>query len=145
MSLTRILLGRREFRSTDEVIESIKDFSLFQQKIEDLSLAEALLVFKSDTQQCWLVFTSERMYFVVDDTEKNLLKALWAREKENAVDNDRITLDLKTESISSKTGQVLIGNMNKGFMFTKSLFSTGSVTGKMMTLLNKHFLNETEV
>ncbi|EJI85276.1 hypothetical protein AEST_19330 [Alishewanella aestuarii B11] len=145
MSLVRMLLGRRDFYQTEDVIEAVKTYEHFSAENENLTQAEALLVFKSDVQQCWLIFTSERMYFVIDDSEKNLLKVLWARDRDKSVKDNRIHLDLKSEDLSNKTGKVLIGNMNKGFMYTKSLFAGASITGKILKALNKHFLDESQL
>lgn len=135
------LLGRSSFSNKDEVIKSIQNFERFDivEKLED---TEALLIFKSDTQQCWLVFTNLRMYFVINDTEKSLLKPMWARDKESVVNQGRIDLHLKDERYSKETGKLYFGNMNNGVLYTYSLFQSTSLAGAILALANKHFLQD---
>ncbi len=133
------LLGRSSFNAKDKVIASIKSFERYNGS-ELTQDADALLIFKSETQQCWLVFTNLRIYFVIDDTEQSVLKALWAREKENLVINGRISLHLKEETHSKTTGRLLFGNMNNSILYTKSLFQSISISGAILALANKHFL-----
>jgi len=139
MSLIKNLLGRSDFKPASSIIESLSSFPSFNFKNEDLLKAEALLVFKSQFQQCWLVFTSEGMYFVVDDTEKGETKVLWERERVKMILNERFDLSLKIEPQSNETSKVLFGNMNKSFLFTKSLFKNESITGLILKLVSKHF------
>lgn len=133
------LLGRREFSSEPEIINSIKDFERFQPD-ELLNKVSTLLIFKSEIQQCWLVFTSQRMYFVIDDIDKDIIKTLWARDKENLIVDGKIALHLKEENLSRESGKLYFGKMNNGILFTKSLFRNKSISGTILSLLGKHFL-----
>lgn len=135
------LLGRSDFKSTSLVIESVRSFYSFNSKKEDLALASSLLVFKSQSQQCWLIFTSQQIYFVVDDNEIPETKTLWARECDNFIVNDRINLDMKIVHKSKESSNLLFGKMNKGFLFTNSLFKDITITGLILKLAYKHFLN----
>ncbi|MGR5363623.1 hypothetical protein ACPV54_22365 [Vibrio mediterranei] len=137
--MLKFLLGRSDFNKKDEVIESVRSFDRFnpQERLED---ADALLIFKSDTQQCWLVFTELRMYFVVDDTEQSILKALWARDKENIVVDGRVALHIKSEKYSKETGKIYFGQMNNGILYTLSLFNDVGLPGMILALANKHFI-----
>lgn len=133
------LLGRREFSSESEIINSIKDFERFQPD-ELLNKVSTLLIFKSEIQQCWLVFTSRRMYFVIDDIDKDIIKTLWARDKENLIVDGKIALHLKEENHSRESGKLYFGKMNNGILFTKSLFRNKSISGTILSLLGKHIL-----
>ncbi|EMW0956466.1 TPA: hypothetical protein R6W42_001709 [Citrobacter freundii] len=133
------LLGRREFSSESEIINSIKDFERFQPD-ELLNKVSTLLIFKSEIQQCWLVFTSQRMYFVIDDIDKDIIKTLWARDKENLIVDGKIALHLKEENHSRESGKLYFGKMNNGILFTKSLFRNKSISGTILSLLGKHIL-----
>lgn len=133
------LLGRREFSSEPEIINSIKDFERFQPD-ELLNKVSTLLIFKSEIQQCWLVFTSQRMYFVIDDIDKDIIKTLWARDKENLIVDGKIALHLKEENHSRESGKLYFGKMNNGILFTKSLFRNKSISGTILSLLGKHIL-----
>lgn len=133
------LLGRREFSSESEIINSIKDFERFQPD-ELLNKVSTLLIFKSEIQQCWLVFTCQRMYFVIDDIDKDIIKTLWARDKENLIVDGKIALHLKEENHSRESGKLYFGKMNNGILFTKSLFRNKSISGTILSLLGKHIL-----
>ncbi|MBF4323420.1 hypothetical protein, partial [Vibrio anguillarum] len=122
-----------------QVIDSIREFDRFDDA-EGVEEADALLIFKSDTQQCWLVFTSLRMYFVIDDAEQSLLKPMWARDKENMVVDSRIDLHIKDEKYSKETGKLYFGQMNNGIFYTLSLFSDVGLPGIILALANKHFI-----
>ncbi|MDN3628611.1 hypothetical protein [Vibrio lentus] len=139
--MLNFLLGRSSFSKKEQVIESIRSFEKFNNN-ENIEDADTLLLFKSDTQQCWLVFTNLRMYFVLNDTEKSLLKPMWARDKDKMVLNGRINLHLKDERHSNETGKLNFGNMNNGMLYTYSLFNGTSPAGIILTLANKHFLSE---
>ncbi|HGZ7315135.1 TPA: hypothetical protein ACOL2D_004571 [Vibrio parahaemolyticus] len=140
MGIFNKILGRSEFQSSLSIKETITRFDKFDEDLEDVNSAELLLVFKSKTQQCWLIFTSERIYFVVDDIEQELTKVLWARNKENMVVDGRIDLHLKERPVSKESGELLFGKMNKGFLYTRSLFQSGSIGGVVLQLAAKHFL-----
>ncbi|CAK1839780.1 conserved hypothetical protein [Vibrio crassostreae] len=137
--MLNFLLGRSSFSKKEQVIESIRSFEKFSNN-ENIENADALLLFKSDTQQCWLVFTNLRMYFVLNDTEKSLLKPMWARDKQNIVVRNRVQLHLKEEKHSKETGKLYFGNMNNGIFYTYSLFQSTSIAGIILALANKHFL-----
>lgn len=139
--MLNFLLGRSSFHEQDKVIESICNFERYDESESTQELG-SLLIFKSETQQCWLVFTNLRMYFVIDDIEKAILKALWARDKENLIADGRVALHLKEETYSRTTGRLLFGNMNNSVLFTKSLFQNISISGAILNLADKHFLEE---
>ncbi|PMN69685.1 hypothetical protein [Enterovibrio norvegicus] len=138
--MLNFLLGRSNFNKKERIIESIQSFDRFSDD-EQLEKADALKIFKSETQQCWLVFTHLRMYFVIDDSEKSILKPMWARDRVNIVVQGRIDMHLKEQSYSEATGQLLFGNMNNSVLYTKSLFQSIGIAGTILTLANKHFLH----
>lgn len=135
------LLGRNEFSPEPKIVHSIRSFERFQ-KEELNDKIDSLLVFKSETQQCWLVFTSQRMYFIIDDIDRKLIKPLWARDKENIIEDNRINLHLKEEDYSRETGKLYFGKTNNSILFTKSLFINKSISGLILSLLQKHLLNK---
>ncbi|MFV7477678.1 hypothetical protein ACNPM1_11780 [Enterobacter pseudoroggenkampii] len=135
------LLGRDEFSSESKIVNSIKNFERFQNE-ELQRKVDTLLVFKSEIQQCWLVFTSMRMYFVIDDIDKGIIKPLWARDKNNIVSNGLINVHLKEESFSKETGKLYFGKMNNSILYTKSLFRNKSISGEIIHLLTKHLLHQ---
>lgn len=144
MTILNFLLGRSEFKSDREIINTIQVFERFNVQLEKLDSAEAILVFKSETQQAWLVFTSQRFYYVLDDIEEVKTVVSWARDRDKMLEGGRLTLHPKERSISKETGEVLFGKQNHGFMFTKSLFKGTSIGGQILHLANKHFSRESD-
>jgi len=135
------LLGRSEFQKKEKVIGEIRNFDRFDDS-ENLANADALLIFKNETQQCWLVFTNLRIYFVIDDTEKSVLKAMWARDKTNLIVNGRVSLHLKEEQHSAETGKLFFGKMNNCILYTYALFKGVGISGSILTLAKKHLVDE---
>lgn len=144
MAILNFLLGRSEFKSDNEIIETIQGFVRFDSQLEKLDSAEAMLVFKSETQQAWLVFTSQRFYYVLDDVEDGKTVVSWARDRDKMLEGGRLTLHPKERSISKETGEVLFGKQNHGFMFTKSLFRGGSIGGQILNIASQHFFQESD-
>lgn len=139
--MLNFLLGRSTFKEAPQIIQSVKNFDRYEDS-EHLEEADAMLIFKSETQQCWLVFTSLRMYFVVDDSEKDITKAVWARDKQNIVVDGRISLHIKEEKQSKETGKLLIGKMNNSILYTYAIFNGASPAGFILDLAEKHFLEQ---
>ncbi|EJB8443826.1 hypothetical protein [Vibrio parahaemolyticus] len=140
MGLFNRILGRSDFNTPDTIRDSITTFDKFDSNLEKPEEAGTLLIFKSKTQQCWLVFSTERLYFVVDDIERNIVKVLWARDKENMIVDGRLSLHLKEIEHSRETGKLLFGKMNNSILFTKALFGGGSISGLIIGLAQKFFL-----
>lgn len=137
--MLNFLLGRSTFKDAPQIIQSVKNFDRYEDS-EHLDDADAILIFKSEIQQCWLVFTSLRMYFVVDDSEKGITKAVWARDKQNIIVNGRVSLHIKEEKQSKETGKLLFGKMNNSILYTYALFNSTSPAGLILDLAEKHFL-----
>ena len=132
MKIINFLLGKREFSNQQSITDAIKKSPKFT---PEESALKSLLVFENDTQKAWLIFTPLRMYYVLDDTEKETPDTLWARDTDKMSINDRISLHIKTKDISKTTGTVHFGNMNKGFMYTKSLFKNSTIDGEIYRYL----------
>ncbi|WP_104398587.1 hypothetical protein [Vibrio penaeicida] len=140
MRLFNRMLGRSNFNASETIRDSISTFNKFDFDLETPESTGTLLVFKSKTQQCWFVFTSERLYFVVDDIEQDLVKVLWARDKENMIVDGRLSLHLKETEHSRETGRLFFGKMNNSILFTKALFGGGSVSGLIIGMAQRFFL-----
>jgi hypothetical protein len=82
------------------------------------------------------------MYFVIDDAEQSLLKPMWARDKKNIVVSGRVSLHLKNTRNSNETGKLFFGNTNNSILYTYSLFRDASIDGTILSLANKHFIEE---
>lgn len=140
MRLSEILLGARPFASGDDILSAVRSCLYFEPKEEDISEADLLLIFQTSSQQSWLVFTSERIYFVLDDIRNSAPQVRWRRVKEKLVDRGRVIIDIKLEDKSDSTGRINIGRMNKGFLYSKHLFVNSNIKGDIYKLIKHHML-----
>jgi hypothetical protein len=142
MRLSSILLGGRSFFKEDGIRQTVKKCSYFVPSTENIDSSDLLLIFKTSTQQTWLVFTEQRVYFVLDDIRQTDPEVRWRRIKDKLVTGNRVAIDLKLEGKSEKTGRINIGRMNKGFFYTKHLFLGSSIKKRIYTLIEKHMLGQ---
>lgn len=140
MRLSEVLLGSREFYQEEGIRDAVVNCPYFDSSVENIEKADLLLIFKTSTQQSWLVFTEQRIYFVLDDKGETKPDVRWRRVKDHLVADNRVTIDLKLENKSGKTGRVNIGRMNKGFLYTKGLFESNSIKNAIYSLIEKHML-----
>ena len=140
MKVSEILLGGRPFFSESEIVHAVDKSAFFDPEKEDLSKADLLRIFKTSTQQSWLVFTNEKMYFVLDDMNDRAPDVRWTKYKDRIVQDDHVILDLKLEDKTEKTGRVNIGQMKKGFLYSKRFFEGLGINARIYDLIVKHML-----
>ena len=140
MKLWEVLRGARPFAEEDEIRESIQKCEYYDPESERIENASLLLIFSTSSQKSWLVCTSQRLYFVLDDLSYGWPEVRWRRVKDKLVKDGRIIIDLKVEDRSEKTGRLSIGRMNKGFLYTKSLFSESGIKGSIYSLIENQML-----
>lgn len=135
MKLWEVLRGARPFAVEQEIREVVNCCQYFESQSEKIEQASLLLIFSTSSQKSWLVCTSKRLYFVLDDLTVKSPEVKWRRIKERLIKEGRIIIDLKIEDQSENTGKVFIGNMNKGFLYTKSLFLEVGIKGSIYSLI----------
>lgn len=140
MKVSEILLGGRPFFSASEIANAVNKSTFFDPEKEDLSEADLLRIFKTSTQQSWLVFTNEKMYFVLDDMKDKAPDVRWTTYKDRIVQDDRVIVDLKLEDKTEKTGRISIGQMKKGFLYSKRFFEGLDINARIFNLITKNML-----
>lgn len=134
------LLGRRPFAEKSEIIDFVRNSKNFEPAKEDLSKADALLIFKTSKQQTWLVSTSERMYCILDDLRNDKPNINWSMQKNNIATMDQIILPINTQDKSNTSGLVDIGPKHTEWYFTKQLFSDTPIDKSIHDLIKKTML-----
>ena len=135
MKLWEVLRGARPFSDEHEIRESVRKCKYYDKEIERIESSSLLLIFSTSSQKSWLVCTSQRLYFVLDDLSYGWSEVKWRRAKEHLIKDSRIIVDLKLEERSEKTGRLSIGRMNKGFLYTKSLFTESGIKDSISSLI----------
>ncbi len=118
MKISEMLTGARSFFNKEDVIQAVKECAYFDISTENIDNCDLLLIFKTSSQQSWLVFTEQRIYFVLDDKKQTKPDVLWRRVRDHLVADGRVVINLKLDDKSDRTGRVNIGQMNKGFLYT---------------------------
>ena len=142
MSFATFLLGGRGVFTENEIRAAVKKCPYFDSAIENIDTSDILMIFKTSSQQSWLVFTEQRVYFVLDDKNETQPDVRWRRVKEKLVADGRVLINLKLEDKSEETGRVNIGKMNKGFLYSKRLFYEVGIKKRIYELITKHMLNQ---
>ncbi|USD20200.1 hypothetical protein MJO52_14055 [Microbulbifer variabilis] len=141
MKLSQLLLGARKFASQTRILKVLKSSEYFDHSSENIKEVTLLLIFKTSTQRSWLAFSNHKIYFILDDLSRELPEVRWRRIRQNIISNNRITLDLKLEEFTENTGRVNIGRMNKGFLYSKSLFLNEGIKKMIFKLIQEKMLN----
>ena len=140
MSIREFLLGRDEFKSPDEIIELIRQYRGFDPEQEDISHAEALLIFQTSKQQTWLVATSVRLYCVLDDLKKSFTRAQWSYSKDTLVSNTEVTVRISARNKTEKTGLVDIGE-HRNWLYSRKLFANEPIENRIRDLIARHMIH----
>jgi hypothetical protein len=140
MKLWEVLRGARPFADEHEIRESVRKCEYYDPEAERIETSSQLLIFSTSSQKSWLVCTSQRLYFVLDDLSSSGPEIKWRRVKDYLIKDSRVIIDLKLEERSEKTGRVSIGRMNKGFLYTKSLFTEPGIKGSIYSLIKNQLI-----
>ena len=140
MKLWEVLRGARPFADEHDIRESVQKCEYYDPKSENINSASLLLIFATSNQRSWLVCTSKRLYFVLDDLSFGWPEVRWRRVKDRLITEGRIIIDLKLEDRTEKTGKIYIGRMNKGFLYSKALFLEPGIKGSIYSLIESQML-----
>jgi hypothetical protein len=141
MDVRTFLLGRGEFKSSQEIIEIVARSDAFDPSVERVADAEALLMFQTSKQQTWLVATHARLYCVLDDLNKGSTRVQWSLPADKLVANSSVVAEVSVGSKTDKTGLLRIGE-RRNWLFTKRLFATKGIEAAVRDLIARHMLDE---
>ena len=123
MNLIESLLGYRSFSSELEIREAVKTSRSHDSSSESSDDASSLLIFETSRQHTWLVATSERVYFILDDVRKPAPQAKRAVPRNDLKVGPDGRIAVNTQPRSTTTGLVDIGLRQRGWLYSKDLFS----------------------
>jgi hypothetical protein len=110
--LIAILLGRRYFYKQKDIIDTTRNSKHYNSQVENLSQVEALKFFQTSKQRTWLVSTNERMYCILDDNRKEIPHIRWSIPKNNLIYDNKVSIEIKTQNYSEKSGLIDIGQIH---------------------------------
>jgi hypothetical protein len=118
------ILGFRDFTK----LEGIKKFLSeggFIDTDEDISAAEALVIFETTQQKTWLIVTNKKMYCILDDVDKDTIEVRWKMTKEEIADGKQIKIPFKFyPNFKDTVGKIDFGNLHRGWLYSKKLFTS---------------------
>ena|SRR6266568_4970899 len=136
MKLAELLAGRSDFASRAFIVEFIRNSKNFRpDDAEDLSRADALLIFSTSKQHTWLVSTNKRLYCILDDIRKDEPHINWSLPKRKLVEGRRFVAPIEVREKSPLSGTVAIGDAGRPWLYTKRLFSTLTVNQAVQNLV----------
>jgi hypothetical protein len=132
MELRKILLGRDDFKSRDEIVDVLRNSGTATG--DDLASAETLLIFQTSSQQTWLVATNRALYCVLDDLNKNSTNVQWAV---SSADLHRVGDHLAEVSALDKNDRVGLLNVGKhtNWLYSKKLFANDNVVNRLSRMV----------
>lgn len=132
MELRKILLGRGDFKSREEIIAVLKDSGGVTD--DDLANAETLLIFQTSSQQTWLVATNRALYCVLDDLNKDSTTVQWAI---SSADLHRVGDHLAGVSARDKNDRVGLLNVgnHRNWLYSKKLFASDNVVNRLSRMV----------
>jgi len=133
------LLGRRDFCSLNEIIDFAKKSKHYNSNKENLNQAKALKIFQTSKQKTWLVSTNKRLYCILDDNREEIPHVKWSIPKSDIIDDDKISIEIKTREHSEKSGLVDIGP-KVGWKYSKKLFTKVNIKKSIKNLITETML-----
>ena len=116
------LLGPGNFRTQDEIKEIVRTDPRFDHSAELFQDLGALLIFKTSTQQTWLVASNMRLYCVLDDIKNRFTQLQWALPRGELVSPaGQLVVHIRWRDRSASVGLLDIGK-HAGWLYSKRLF-----------------------
>lgn len=140
MAMLNFLLGRGEFKSVEEIKETIRNSKNFDNTEESYDSAEALMIFQTSKQQTWLLASSKRLYCVLDDINKSFTKVQWSLRKDKIIKNNQIKIKITTREYKENTAFLDIGE-HTDWLLSKKLFVTENAIDKINNLITRQMIN----
>jgi hypothetical protein len=139
MTIRNFLLGQGEFKSAVQVVDVVQQSKNFDCSQEDLTKAEALLIFQTSKQQTWLVATRVRLYCVLDDLGKSFTRVQWSTSRNKLIADGKIGARIVTRNKTERTGLLDIGE-HRGWLFSKRLFTDETIESRITNLIARQML-----
>jgi hypothetical protein len=143
MKISSLFSDRTSFESEDAIKNCITKSVNYQKDIESPEKCNGLLIFNTPNQHTWLIASNVRLYCILDDLRKQEPHINWSLGREKIINNQKITIDIKSRDKNSDTGLLDIGEEHKNWLYSKKLFISHSITTMVNKLLTRSMiLNE---
>lgn len=133
------LLGRRDFYKQQDIINTVRNSRHYNSQVEILGQAKVLKIFQTSKQRTWLVSTNENMYCILDDNRKEIPHVRWSIPKNNLIYGNKVSIEIKTQSYSDKSGLVDIGQRHN-CLYNKRLFNKIDIETSIQNLITETML-----
>jgi hypothetical protein len=142
MDLRKFLLGRGEFKSPSEVIQTVRESPDFDPQNENLTSAEALLIFQTPKQQTRLVAKGARLYCALDDLRRSFRPVRWSLAAKELMRDGNFAITISARDSNERTGLLNIGD-RRNWLFTKKLFKSRSIEDEVKDLMRRQIVPAT--
>lgn len=141
MSLSKLALGYRDFCSEARIRESIRESKHFNSGNESPPRSSCLLIFRTASQQTWLVTTPVRLYVVLDDIRKEGPKVIRSIPSNSLFHEDGspkmgIKVHSRLHGYSEGIGGLEFENY-RNLLFSHKLFRDATVEERVTELLKE--------
>src|SRR5260221_256073 len=120
-----MIMRFRDFLEIRRAFASQVDIRLMldeKERAQEEARYEMLLMFESGQQHTWLAASKSALFCVFDIINEEGPRVLWSLPcKELVMNNNRVSVGIKTEEHSARTGYVTINGMKRR-KYTKALF-----------------------
>jgi len=111
------ILGYRDFLSSYDIRSKIKGSENYRG--ESIDMAEMLCFFQTRTQRTWMIITNERVYLVLDDIRKEVVKVNRSFRIKVVEEFLKVDPDYRTSY-----GRIFFKPNTRGWLYSKSIFSS---------------------
>lgn len=132
MELRKVLLGRGDFKSRDEIVGLLRGSP--EASNDHFADAETLLIFQTASQQTWLVTTNHALYCVLDDLNKDSTTVQWAMPSSDLFRDDDRLADVSTQDKNDRVGLLSVGK-HKNWLYSKKLFASDNVVNRLSRMV----------
>lgn len=113
------ILGYRDYSSQRKIRETIK--SSVNYRGENIESSELVCLFETSKQRTWFVATEKRVYLILDDIRKDIVKVNKSYRFNTIYSNEKLVIKIDS-NYKTLTGRIYFKDSTRGWLYSKSLF-----------------------
>ena len=127
MGVLHPLLGFRSFIPVNIIRERMRLMTVLQIPDEKF-IGEHMLLLSTVRQRTWLLASTHRLFYVLDDAAKDDFYIWWEKEKHTVVRNREIAISLRViEDHSPRSAKVAVGDTSGHWLYSKKNYPSKDV------------------
>lgn len=119
MNILRNVLGYRDFKNLNTIIDFLKSNNLIEGN--SIDKLKTMTLFNTTKQRTWLISDNQNVFCFLDDTSKDTIEFRWKEKKQLLKNRIRIN-----SSYNDKAGIVDFGENHKKWYYSKRLYHNES-------------------